>query len=109
MYQFATKNIRSVQVYTRPRGLLQAGRRFCYGQQTSALFEFGGLGDSDPTNVIPSNNMFVISDEVTSEQYGLVCFGQDIAANSDTVAVMASCLAFVLNLIVKESYVIFQS
>ncbi|XP_048732914.2 uncharacterized protein LOC125649412 [Ostrea edulis] len=88
MYQFATKNVRSIQVYTRPRGLMQGGRKFCYGHQTSALFEFSDLDDSGPTNAISSNNMFVISDEVTSERYGVVCFGQDIAATSDTVAVM---------------------
>lgn len=34
--------------------------------------------------------MFAISDDVTSQQYGVVCFGQDVAASADTVAVMVS-------------------
>ncbi|XP_062589347.1 uncharacterized protein LOC134250998 [Saccostrea cucullata] len=88
MYQFATKNVEAIQVYTRPRGILQGGSRFCYNQQSNALFEFTSVANSDPTNIVSTNNMFVISDKMTSGQYGVVCFGQDVAASSDTVSVM---------------------
>lgn len=88
MYEFQTKNVDPIQVYTRPRGMLQGGKRFCYNQQSSSLFEFVGVSGSNPTNSISSSNMFAISDDVKSQQYGVVCFGQDVAANSDTVAVM---------------------
>lgn len=70
--------------------MLQGRERFCYNQQSSSLFEFVGVSDSNPTNIISSSNMFAISDDVTSQQYGVVCFGQDVAASSDTVAVMVS-------------------
>lgn len=90
LYQFQTKNVDPIQVYTRPRGVMQGGKRFCYNQQSSSLFEFVGVLNSNPTNSISSNNMFAISDDVTSQQYGVVCFGQDVAASADTVAVMVS-------------------
>lgn len=88
LYQFQTKNVDPIQVYTRPRGVMQGGKRFCYNQQSSSLFEFVGVSNSNPTNGISSSNMFAISDDVTSQQYGVVCFGQDVAASADTVAVM---------------------
>ncbi|KAJ8302810.1 hypothetical protein KUTeg_019206 [Tegillarca granosa] len=77
-----------VLLYTRPRGMIRQGMSFCYNGQSKSSYEWVGVRATTTNNQDWRNSMFALTDQSESNLSDLTCFGQDIGANTETVAIM---------------------
>ncbi|XP_063428611.1 uncharacterized protein LOC134711716 isoform X2 [Mytilus trossulus] len=89
LFKYSVETGTEITVFTRPRGMIKRSRSFCYNAQSQHLYEFGVLEQTSFDNSgKTSNSMFVLSDNTDSPASGITCFGQDISASTETVAIM---------------------
>ncbi|XP_076088541.1 uncharacterized protein LOC143058948 [Mytilus galloprovincialis] len=89
LFKYSVETGTEITVFTRPRGMIKRSRSFCYNAQSQHLYEFGVLEQTSFDNSgKTSNSMFVLSDDTDSPASGITCFGQDISASTETVAIM---------------------
>ena len=90
LYKYSVGEGISIKVFTRPRGMIKHSRSFCHDTGSLQPYEFGVHEKTYETGSDWTNSMFVLTDQSTSPAAGITCFGQDIAANTETVAIMVS-------------------
>lgn len=85
MFTYAVTTGVGISVFTRPRGMIKHGSAFCYDDQSISRFDFLKLEKRSTLKSGFTHSMFALTDNS-----GTTCFGQDVAANAETVAVMVS-------------------
>lgn len=85
LFTYAVTTGVGINVFTRPRGMLKHSSTFCYDDQSLSAYDFLKLEQSSSLKSGFTHSMFALSD-----QTGTTCFGQDVASNAETVAVMVS-------------------
>ncbi|XP_052103066.1 uncharacterized protein LOC127736534 isoform X2 [Mytilus californianus] len=89
LFKYSVETGTEITVFTRPRGMIKRSRSFCYNAQSQHVYEFGVLEQTSSDNTgKTSNSMFVLTDNKDSPASGITCFGQDISASTETVAIM---------------------
>lgn len=89
LFKYSVETGTEITVFTRPRGMIKRSRSFCYNAQSQHVYEFGVLEQASSDNTgKTSNSMFVLTDNMDSPASGITCFGQDISASTETVAIM---------------------
>lgn len=83
MFTYAVTTGAGINVFTRPRGMIKHSTTFCYDDQSLSVFDFLKLEKSSTLKFGFTHSIFALSDNS-----GTTCFGQDVAANAETVAVM---------------------
>ncbi|CAC5408186.1 unnamed protein product [Mytilus coruscus] len=83
LFTYAVTTGVGINVFTRPRGMIKHSSTFCYDEQTFSHFDFLKLEKSSTLKSGFTHSIFALSDKT-----GTTCFGQDVAANAETVAVM---------------------
>ncbi|OPL33776.1 hypothetical protein AM593_06648, partial [Mytilus galloprovincialis] len=88
LFTYAVTTGAGINVFTRPRGMIKHSSAFCYDDESISLFDFLKLEKGSTLKSGFSHTMFAFSDKTDSSASGITCFGQDIAANAETAAVM---------------------
>ncbi|VDI66950.1 Hypothetical predicted protein, partial [Mytilus galloprovincialis] len=83
LFTYAVTTGVGLNIFTRPRGMIKHSSAFCYDDQSLPVFDFLKLEKSSTLKSGFTHSMFALSDKT-----GTTCFGQDVAANAETVAIM---------------------
>ncbi|XP_052092456.1 uncharacterized protein LOC127728917 [Mytilus californianus] len=88
LFTYAVTTGVGITIFTRPRGMIKHSSAFCYDDQSISSLDFLKLEKRSPLQSGFFHSMFALSDKTDSSVTGMTCFGQDIAANAETIAVM---------------------